>query len=242
MFFYHEEMKKNYAVIAAGGLGTRLKNFKQNKHTKVLIDINGISMISLQIQQLVSWGLSDFIIITNPEFHELIKTDVESNFNNMNLQFIIQTEPNGIADALSYVSEKIPKNSLVTFILGDNFFGANPLVNINLDSVSGAHLFVKEVTNPKEFGVIEVLDNKIINLYEKPEDYISSYAVVGLYIYEYLVFEYIKLLTPSKRGELEITDLNKVFLNKKNIDYSILDSWWIDAGTEERIKNLKELI
>ena len=90
--------------------------------------------------------------------------------------------------------------------------------------------------------MIEVLDNKIINLYEKPEDYISSYAVVGLYIYEYLVFEYIKLLTPSKRGELEITDLNKVFLNKKNIDYSILDSWWIDAGTEERIKNLKELI
>ena len=90
--------------------------------------------------------------------------------------------------------------------------------------------------------MIEVLDNKIINLYEKPEDYISPYAVVGLYIYEYLVFEYIKLLIPSKRGELEITDLNKVFLNKKNIDYSILDSWWIDAGTEERIKNLKELI
>ena len=83
-------MRKNYAVIAAGGLGTRLKNFKQNKHTKVLIDINGISMISLQIKQLISWGLSDFIIITNPEFHKLIKTDVKSNFNNINLQFIFK--------------------------------------------------------------------------------------------------------------------------------------------------------
>ena len=235
-------MRKNYAVIAAGGLGTRLKNFKQNKHTKVLIDINGISMISLQIKQLISWGLSDFIIITNPEFHKLIKTDVKSNFNNINLQFVIQEKPNGIADALSYASEKIPDNSLVTFILGDNFFGTNPLPHINLGSFSGAHLFVKEVSNPKEFGVIEILDNKIINLHEKPEDYVSPYAVVGLYIYEYLCFEYIKLLEPSKRGELEITDLNKVFLNKKNITYSILDSWWIDAGTEERIKTLKELI
>ena len=235
-------MEKNYAVIAAGGLGTRLKNYKQNNFTKVLIDINGISMISLQIKQLASWGLNDFVIITNPEYHDMIKNDVESNFNNLNLHFVTQLEPNGIADALSYASEKIPENSLITFVLGDNFFGSNPLIDFDLDNFSGAHLFVKEVSNPQEFGVIEFVDNKVINLHEKPKDYISSYATVGLYIYEYNCFEYIKLLEPSERGELEITDLNKVFLNKKAVNYSILESWWVDAGTEERIQTLKNLI
>ena len=103
-------------------------------------------------------------------------------------------------------------------------------------------MFVKEVSNPQEFGVIEVSADKVINIHEKPQDYISSFAVVGLYIYEYKCFEYIKHLKPSERGELEITDLNKVFLSKKNLNYSILKSWWIDAGTEERIQNLKDLI
>ena len=235
-------MEKNYAVIAAGGLGTRLKDYKQNNFTKVLIDINGISMISLQIKQLASWGLNDFVIITNPEYHDMIKNDVESNFNNLNLHFVTQLEPNGIADALSYASEKIPENSLITFVLGDNFFGSNPLIDFDLYNFSGAHLFVKEVSNPQEFGVIEVSADKVINIHEKPQDYISSFAVVGLYIYEYKCFEYIKHLKPSERGELEITDLNKVFLSKKNLNYSILKSWWIDAGTEERIQNLKDLI
>ena len=235
-------MEKNYAVIAAGGLGTRLKDYKQNNFTKVLIDINGISMISLQIKQLVSWGLNNFVIITNPEYHDMIKNDVESNFNNLNLHFVTQSEPNGIADALSYASEKIPENSLITFVLGDNFFGSNPLIDFDLDNFSGAHLFVKEVSNPQEFGVIEVSADRVINIHEKPQDYISSFAVVGLYIFEYKCFEYIKHLKPSERGELEITDLNKVFLSKKNLNYSILKSWWIDAGTEERIQNLKDLI
>ena len=126
--------------------------------------------------------------------------------------------------------------------MGDNFFGSNPLINFDLDNFSGAHLFVKEVSNPQEFGVIEVSDNRVIDIYEKPQDYISSFAVVGLYIYEYKCFEYIRLLNPSERGEIEVTDLNKVFLNKKNVNYSILESWWIDAGTEERIQTLKDLI
>jgi glucose-1-phosphate thymidylyltransferase len=235
-------MRKNYAVIAAGGLGTRLKDYKKNNSTKVLIDINGISMISLQIKQLLSWGLSNFVIITNPEYHEMIKNDVKKNFNSLDINFVIQLEPNGIADALSYASEKIPKNSLVTFVLGDNFFGSNPFVDLDLDNFSGAHLFVKDVSNPQEFGVIEVLDSKIINLHEKPQEYISSYAVVGLYIYEYECFDYIRLLKPSKRGELEITDLNKIFLNKKDIKFSTVQSWWVDAGTEERIDVLRKLI
>ncbi len=235
-------MIKNYAVIAAGGLGTRLKDYKKNDYTKVLIDINGISMISLQVKQLKSWGFTNFIIITNYEFNEMIKNDVKSNFEDLHMEFVIQESPNGIADALSYASSKIPPDSLVTFVLGDNFFGENPLEELDLENIRGAHLFVKEVKNPEEFGVIELDKNKIINLHEKPKDYISSLAVVGLYIYQYSCFEYIKLLEPSNRGELEITDLNKVYMSNEIIDYHILESWWVDAGTEDRIEHLKKLI
>jgi len=235
-------MIKNYAVIAAGGLGTRLKDYKKNDYTKVLIDINGISMISLQVKQLKSWGFTNFIIITNFEFNEMIKNDVQSNFEDLHIEFVIQESPNGIADALSYASSKIPPDSLVTFVLGDNFFGENPLEKLDLENIRGAHLFVKEVKNPEEFGVIELDKNKIINLHEKPKDYISSLAVVGLYIYQYSCFEYIKLLEPSNRGELEITDLNKVYMSNEIIDFHILESWWVDAGTEDRIEHLKKLI
>ena len=235
-------MIKNYAVIAAGGLGTRLKDYKKNDYTKVLIDINGISMISLQVKQLKSWGFTNFVIITNYEFNEMIKNDVQSNFEDLHMEFVIQESPNGIADALSYASSKIPPDSLVTFVLGDNFFGENPLEELDLKNIRGAHLFVKEVKNPEEFGVIELDKNKIINLHEKPKDYISSLAVVGLYIYQYSCFEYIKLLEPSNRGELEITDLNKVYMSNEIIDFHILESWWVDAGTEDRIEHLKKLI
>ena len=235
-------MIKNYAVIAAGGLGTRLKDYKKNDYTKVLIDINGISMISLQVKQLKSWGFTNFIIITNFEFNEMIQNDVQSNFEDLHMEFVIQESPNGIADALSYASSKIPSDSLVTFVLGDNFFGENPLEEIDLENIRGAHLFVKEVKNPEEFGVIELGKNKIINLHEKPKDYISSLAVVGLYIYQYSCFEYIQLLEPSDRGELEITDLNKVYMNNELLDFHILKSWWVDAGTEDRIEHLKKLI
>ena len=102
--------------------GTRLKDFKDNKHTKVLIDINEFSMISTQIKQLKSWGFENFIVITNPDFNELIKNDVYENFENLNVNFVVQESPKGIADALSYAEPFVLDNSLITFILGDNFF------------------------------------------------------------------------------------------------------------------------
>jgi glucose-1-phosphate thymidylyltransferase len=242
MFFYYKKMRKNYAVIAAGGLGTRLKDYKNNNHTKVLIDIGGISMISLQVKQLKSWGFINFIIITNSEYNDMIKTDIQSNFDEIHVEFVIQASPLGIADALSHASKKIPHESLVTFVLGDNFFGENPLKGLDWENFEGANLFVKEVENPEEFGVLELHENNVINLHEKPKEYISSLAVVGLYVYEYSCFEYIKLLKPSNRGELEITDLNKIYMNNKQLNFRAIESWWIDAGTEERIEELKNLI
>ncbi len=236
-------MRKNYAVIAAGGLGTRLKDYKNNESTKVLIDISGLSMISTQIMQLKSWGFSDFIVITNPDFNDLIKNDLKKNFVEENISYVIQPRPKGIANALSYAETEIDKNSLITFILGDNFFGKNPLEKINLDNFSGAHLFVKEVENPEEFGVMEIdKDGNAIDIHEKPKEYISNLAVVGIYIYDTSCFQKIRKLTPSNRGELEITDLNKIYLNQKKVISKILSSWWIDAGTPERIEELKKLI
>ena len=236
-------MRKNYAVIAAGGLGTRLKDYKHNESTKVLIDIGGLSMISSQVMQLKSWGFNDFIVITNPDFNDLIKNDLQKNFVDENISYVIQSSPKGIADALSYAEIEIDKNSLLTFILGDNFFGKNPLENINLENFSGAHLFVKEVENPEEFGVMEIdKAGNAIDIYEKPKDYISNLAVVGIYIYDTSCFQNIRKLTPSNRGELEITDLNKIYLNQKKVLSKVLSSWWIDAGTPERIEELKKLI
>ena len=242
MFFYYKKMRNNYAVIAAGGLGTRLKDYKNNNHTKVLIDIDGISMISLQVKQLKSWGFINFIIITNSEYNDMIQTDIQSNFDDIHVEFVIQASPIGIADALSHACKKIPHESLITFVLGDNFFGENPLKGLDWENFEGANLFVKEVENPEEFGVLELHGNNIINLHEKPNEYISSLAVVGLYVYEYSCFEYIKLLKPSNRGELEITDLNKIYMNNKQLNFHAIESWWIDAGTEERIEELKNLI
>ena len=236
-------MRKNYAVIAAGGLGTRLKNFKDNHHTKVLIDIDGMSMISTQINQLKSWGFSDFVVITNPDFHDLIVEDIKQNHRNLNVSFVVQEQPKGIAHALSFAESKIDDDSLVTFILGDNFFGENPLGAINFENFKGSQIFAINVDNPDEFGVMELdSNNNLINIHEKPKEFISSLAVVGVYIYEKTCFEFINQLNPSARGELEITDLNKLYLSNNLLNYSIINSWWIDAGTEERIKKLKELI
>ena len=114
---------------------------------------------------------------------------------------------------------------------------------MNFEQLDGAHIFAISVDNPEEFGVMEMDSNKkLINIHEKPKQFVSSLAVVGIYIYDKSCFEYIKQLEPSKRGELEITDLNKIYLSNNLIDFTVIDSWWVDAGTEERINKLKKLI
>ena len=234
-------MQEICAVIAAGGLGTRLKNYKNNFSTKVLIEIGGKSMISSQVSQISSWGIKNFVIITNPDFDLMIKEDVTKNHSDKNIKFVIQEKPLGIAHALLQ-SEKLVENySKILFVLGDNFFGENPMLkfeNRNIESM----IFLKKVLNPNEFGVAKILDNKLIDIEEKPDNPSSDLAVVGLYLYSLNCFELIKKLNFSHRGELEISDLNNELIKTNSIQFEILDSWWIDAGTEERIEELKKLI
>ena len=235
-------MEKISAVIAAAGLGTRLKNYTGNTSTKILIDINNQSMISLQIKQLSSWGIKKFVVITNPEFDELIKNDLKKNHPNKDIKYTIQEKPLGIAHALKQAENCVKKESKILFILGDNFFGENPIQNINLDDDSEAVLFVKPVSNPEEFGVANIVNDKIKIIEEKPKKPSSNLAVLGLYLYSYDCFELIEKLDFSARGELEITDLNNLYIKSRNVSLKTLNDWWIDAGAEERIEELKKLI
>ena len=234
-------MQEICAVIAAGGVGTRLKNYKNNFSTKVLIEIGSKSMISSQVSQLSSWGIKNFVIITNPDFDLMIKEDVVKNHSEKNIKFIIQEKPLGIAHALLQAEKLVESYPKILFVLGDNFFGENPMLkleNRNIESM----IFLKKVLNPNEFGVAKILDNNLIDIEEKPDIPSSDLAVVGLYLYSHNCFELIKKLKFSQRGELEISDLNNELIKTNSIQFEILDSWWIDAGTEERIEELKKLI
>ena len=230
-------------VIAAGGLGTRLQGFRGNDSTKILLEVDGSPMIIRQIEQLTSWGLDEFVIITNPSFDKLIKDVVNSYFPDKKISFSIQLEQKGISHALLCAKEYIHHDDIVFFILGDNFFEYSPTKNLNLHEIGinkGAHIFSHKVDNPEEFGVAELdSNNNVISIEEKPDTPKSNHAVVGIYIYDDTVMDKIMTLKPSARGEYEVTDLNNLYIQEQKCKNVTLDGWWIDAGTPERIIELE---
>ena len=237
-------MTKIKCVIAAGGLGTRLKGFRQNEKTKILLEVNGIPMINRQIYQVLQWGIEEFIIITSPDYDELIREVTSKEFPNLNINYSIQETPQGISHALSKAESFVNKNDILLLVLGDNFFGENPIKSIDFadfEKNKGSIIFTKEVNNPSEFGVAEVDSNgKVIHIEEKPKNPNSNLAVVGVYVFDYLAMDNIKLLNPSERGEYEITDLINIYINQDCCSNIKLTDWWIDAGTPERIIELEQ--
>ena len=231
-------------VIAAGGLGTRLQGFRGNDSTKILLEVDGKPMIIRQIEQLIGWGLDNFIIITNPSFDELIKNVISSYYPEKNISFTIQHEQKGISHALMCAERYIFPGDTVFFILGDNFFENNPAENIKMEDLAknkGAHIFSYKVENPQEFGVAELdSENNVISIEEKPIKPKSKQAVVGIYIYDDSVMDKIKTLKPSERGEYEVTDLNNLYIKDGKCKNVTIDGWWIDAGTPDRILDLEE--
>ena len=230
-------------VIAAGGLGTRLKNFRNSDTTKMLLEVNGIPMINRQINQLIEWGLEEFVVITNPEFESITKDVVKTNFQDTKIDFVIQEKQEGISHALLQAEPFLKDNKSTVFVLGDNFFEFNPLARTNLDIENfekGSYIFTYEVDNPSDFGVA-VLDStgNPISIEEKPENPKSNKAIVGLYIYDNTVIQKIKTLQPSERGEYEITDLNNLYIKESKCMNVEINGWWIDAGTPERIEELE---
>ena len=231
-------------VIAAGGLGTRLQGFRGNDSTKILLEVDGKPMIIRQIEQLINWGLDNFIIITNPSFDELIKDVISSYYPEKNISFTIQHEQKGISHALMCAEKYVLPGDTVFFILGDNFFENNPAENIKMEDLAknkGAHIFSYKVENPQEFGVAELdSENNVISIEEKPIKPKSKQAVVGIYIYDDSVMDKIKTLKPSERGEYEVTDLNNLYIQDGKCKNVTIDGWWIDAGTPDRIIDLEQ--
>lgn len=220
-------------VILAGGLGTRLMPCTKviNKH---LLPVYDKPMIYYPLRTLVSAGLEDIMIVTGGndagDFLRLLCNGRE--FGLKDISYTYQEREGGIADALG-LAENFIDNDKAVVMLGDNIIEDDISDDVREFEKQdmGARIFLKEVSDPERFGVAEVKEGRVINIEEKPKKPKSNYAVVGLYMYDSDVFEIIKTLKPSDRGELEITDVNNEYIRRGTMKYSILKGWWADAAT-----------
>ncbi|TSC95200.1 MAG: dTDP-glucose pyrophosphorylase [Parcubacteria group bacterium Licking1014_1] len=220
-------------IILAGGTGTRLLPCTQltNKH---LLPVYNKPMIYYPLETLTSAGIKDILIVTggnNPgDFLKLLKNG--KNFGLKEIHFLYQEGAGGIAEALG-LAEDFADNQKIAVILGDNIFEKNieKYVNDFERQEKGAKLFFKEIQDPERFGVGEFKDGKLVDIEEKPKQPKSNFACTGLYMYDDQVFDVIKTLKPSQRGELEITDVNNFYINQGTTTAEILEGFWSDAGT-----------
>ena len=229
-FNYGSNMK---GIILAGGHGTRLYPATIST-SKQLLPIYDKPLIFYPLVTLMEAGIRDIAIITKKKDRNNFKSLLGdgSNFG-IRIQYFIQDDPKGLAEAF-IITEKFIGKSDVTLILGDNiFYGESLGILLKETFFSGARIFCSEVQDPERYGVLELKNNSPVSIIEKPTKFISKWAVTGLYVYDSSVINQAKLLTPSKRGELEITDLNKKYLTKKILDAKFLDSniVWMDTGT-----------
>lgn len=223
-------------IILAGGSGTRLYPVTKAM-SKQMVPIYDKPMIYYPMSVLMLAGIRDILIISTPRdivnFKQLFKDGSEFG---LNIEYAIQESPNGLAEAFIIGEEFIGDDS-VAMILGDNiFYGQNFSSHLKeaAQLKNGAMIFGYYVQNPKDFGVIEFDENgNVISLEEKPEKPKSKYVVPGLYFYDNSVIKKAKLLKPSPRGELEITDLNKIYMKEKNLKVNLLGRGmaWLDTGT-----------
>jgi glucose-1-phosphate thymidylyltransferase len=231
-------------IVLAGGLGTRLFPLTKitNKH---LLPIYNKPMIYYPIETMVDAGIRDILIVTGGkyagDFLQLLGNGKEFGLNHINYTY--QEGEGGIAAALSLAEFFIDRNPICV-ILGDNIIECSiaPYVQNFLKQESGARILLKEVSDPQRFGVPEIQGGKIVRIDEKPSAPASQYAVTGIYMYDASVFEIIKTLKPSERGELEITDVNNAYIEQGKMHYDILNGWWTDAGTFESLLHASNLV
>ncbi len=234
-------------IILAAGAGTRLYPASQ-AISKILLPIYDKPMIYYPLSTLMLAGIKDVLIITNEVDHDNFrKLFGDGSHLGMNIEYKIQYVQRGIADAL-LVGEDFIGDDDVALILGDNIFygsGFSKLTRNATKSITGATVFGHSVKDPERFGVVEFDEHKkAISLEEKPRKPKSNYAVTGLYFYDKNVCKYAKQLTPSARGELEITDLNKIYLEKGLLNVEILSRGftWLDTGTHESMLEASNFI
>lgn len=232
-------------VVLAGGLGKRLYPLTKitNKH---LLPVYNKPMVFYPIQTLVDAGIKDILIVTGGnsagDFLRLLGDG--KIFGLPHLNYTYQEGEGGIAAALS-LAEHFSRGDKIVVILGDNIIekSIKKEVEIFKRQKDGARILLKEVEHPERFGVVEFdKKGKIKKIIEKPEKAPSNFVVTGIYMYDSYVFEIIKKLKPSERGELEITDVNNRYLKKGKLTYGILDGWWTDAGTFDSLLRANNLV
>ena len=228
-------------VILAGGQGTRLRPLTKLT-SKQLLPVYNKPMIYYPLETLLKAGIKEVFIVTAPEHAgDFLRLLGSGRDFNARFTYEIQDEPKGLAHGLA-LAESFADEQPITFILGDNIFDEDFTEDIK-SFQSGALIFAKEVDDPRRFGVVEFDESgKVLSIEEKPENPKSNFAQPGLYVYDKNVFEYIRTLKPSERGEYEITDLNKIYLEKGNLQAKIVKGEWLDAGTFESLFKAAEYI
>lgn len=224
-------------VILAGGLGTRLYPLTKitNKH---LLPVYDLPMIFYPLRTLINAGITDIMIVTGGnnagDFLRLLGNGKEFGLKHINYTY--QEGEGGIADALS-LAEYFADEEPICVVLGDNLIERN-IVQAVRDfekQGGGAKILLKEVPDPERFGVAEIENGRLIGIEEKPTRPRSNLAVIGIYMYDSTVFDIVKTLKPSGRGELEITDVNNAYIRRDKMTWGMLEGWWTDAGTFESL-------
>ena len=231
-------------IILAGGLGTRLYPLTKvtNKH---LLPVYDKPMIYFPIQTLINAGIDDILIVTGGnnagDFLRLLGNGKEFGLKHINYTY--QEGEGGIAEALR-LAEFFASGEKICVVLGDNIIEKNirKAVDNFRRQKEGAKILLKEVPDPQRFGVAELKGDRIVRIEEKPKKPKSHYAVIGIYLFDQEVFNIIKTLKPSDRGELEITDVNNAYIENGLMTWDILEGWWTDAGTFESLLRANQLV
>jgi len=229
-------------IILAGGTGSRLFPLTKvtNKH---LLPVGKYPMIFHSIYKLKKADITDILIVTGKE-HMGDVVNLLGSGRDMGVTFTykVQDEAGGIAQALDLAEHFVGKDQMVV-ILGDNVFedDISPFVQNFRKQNVGAKLLLQKVHDPQRFGVAEIQNQRILSIEEKPQVPKSDYAVTGIYMFDHNVFNIVKTLKPSTRGELEITDVNNAYIANGTLTYDILQGWWTDAGTHTSLARANEL-
>jgi glucose-1-phosphate thymidylyltransferase len=229
-------------VVLAGGTGSRLFPLTKvtNKH---LLPVGREPMIFHPIKRLVEAGISEILIVTGTDhMGDVVGLLGSGKEFGCEFTYRVQDEAGGIAQALG-LARRFGRGGRTAVILGDNIFEASiaPLADAFRAQRSGAKILLQEVPDPGRYGVAVTEGNRVVNIIEKPQNPPSSLAVTGIYFYDESVHDIITALKPSRRGELEITDVNNAYLARGDLTFDILPGWWTDAGTFESLKHANEL-
>ena len=230
-------------IILAGGTGSRLMPLTKvtNKH---LLPVGQKPMIYYPIEKLTSIGIREILIVTGIEhMGDVVSLLGSGKQFGCRFTYKVQDEAGGIAQALG-LAENFAQKQPIIVILGDNVFEDNlrDYADRFISQKTGARVMLKQVPKPERFGVALLSDDKIIGIEEKPKQPRSNYAIIGIYFYDASVFDIIRELKPSDRGEYEITDVNNAYIAKNQLAYDILEGWWTDAGTFESLDRANELV